>query len=270
MTNEILSKENANVKYAKKLASSSKFRKEENCFLIEGARLCKDAFQSGVRIEKIFYTQKCFEKSEDFISKITKFAKKSFVVSQNVMNAISDTNAPQGIVCVCKHTDKSIHDSDVSKYSSVVLLENIQNPSNLGSIFRTCDALGINLVAVSKNSCDIYNPKTLRGSMGALFRLNVILFSDSSEFIKILQKNNFKVYATVPASGSLLLGTLKFEGKTGIVFGNEGNGLDSETINACNEKIMIPMNANAESLNVSVATGIALWEMTNRGKNIDG
>ncbi len=267
MTSEITSKENANIKYAKKLLSSAKFRKEENAFLIEGVKLCGDAFQNRVSIQKVFYTKKCFEKFENVVSSIIKSSESSFMVSQSIIETISDTNTPQGIVCICKCESKK---SDETECEKIILLENIQNPSNLGSILRTCDALGISMVAVSQNSCDVYNPKTLRGSMGAVFRLNIILFEDSVKFIKNLQKNNFKIYATVLDDNVSLTGNIKFVGKIGIVFGNEGSGLAEEIIEACDEKMTIPMSNSAESLNVSVAAGIVIWEITNRGKNING
>lgn len=270
MVSEITSKENVHVKHAKKLLSSSKFRKEENCFSIEGIRLCEDAFKSGVNIEKVFYTQNCFEKFGNLISGIIKSVKNSFLVSQNIINIISDTDAPQGIVCICKQSETEIRESNITKSPKIVVLESIQNPSNLGSILRTCDALGVKLIGISENSCDIYNPKTLRGSMGSTFRLNIMFYKDTSEFIKYLQQHSFKVYASVPDDNAIPLGSINFEGKTGIVFGNEGNGLEQKTIDSCNGKMTIPMNKNTESLNVSVAAGIAIWEMTDRGKNING
>jgi RNA methyltransferase, TrmH family len=270
MTNETTSKENTHIKHAKKLLSSSKFRKEEQCFIIEGIRLCEDAFQSGVCIEKVFYTKKCLQKFESIVLKIVKSSKSSFLVGDNIIDIVSDTDTPQGIVCICRQSKKSAEEFDVAGCGNIVLLENIQNPSNLGSILRTCDALNVNTVAVSHGSCDIYNPKTLRGSMGAVFRLNIVFFDNTVEFIKTLQKINYRIYSSVPDSDAKALGDINFESKTCVAFGNEGNGLESETIQACDRKITIPMNKNAESLNVSVAVGIAVWEMTNRGKNVNG
>ena len=269
MTNTITSKENPNIKYAKKLLSSSKFRKEEGCFLIEGVRLCEDAFQSKVLIEKVFYTEKCFKKFENIVSEIIKLTQSNFLVSENIINTISDTDTPQGIVCVCRQTKKVAGEIDLTECDNIILLENIQNPSNLGSILRTCDAMNVTSVAVSSGSCDVYNPKTLRGSMGAVFRLNIVFFDNTAEFIKSLQKSNFKTYAAVPDADALILGNINFTGKTAIALGNEGNGLSADAVNACDQKITIPMNRNSESLNVSVAAGIAVWEMTNRGKNIN-
>lgn len=269
MTNEITSKENLNVKYAKKLLFSSKFRKEEGCFLIEGIRLCEDAFKSGVLIEKVFYTEKFLKKFESVVLEIINSAQNSFSVSESIINIISDTDTPQGLVCICRQPKKTAGEFNPSECDNIILLENIQNPSNLGSILRTCDAMSMTSVAISSGSCDVYNPKILRGSMGAVFRLNIVFFDNTAEFIKTLQKNNFKTYATVLDDEALALGNLNFDGKTAIVLGNEGNGVSEEAINACDQKITIPMNKNAESLNVSVAAGIAVWEMTNRGKKIN-
>lgn len=266
---EITSKDNLHIKRAKKILDSSKFRKQERCFLVEGVRMCEEAFKSGNKITEVFYTEKCFEKFSDIVSKISKISEKSFVINEKISKLISDTDTPQGIFCICKLPENTMFDMNNS--DRVVLLENIQNPSNLGSILRTCDALGIKTVAVSQGSCDVYNSKVLRGSMGAVFRLNICFFENTAKFIRELQEEKgFKIYATVPHDDSLILGTTDFKGKCGIILGNEGNGLTQDAIDECFGKITIPMNKQSESLNVSVAAGISIWEMINRGGNLYG
>ena len=261
MTSEIKSKENANVKHAVKLLSSAKFRKENRQFIIEGVRLCADAVSSCVKIEKVFYTEKCYEKFQKDVDKILNVAGQSFVVTDNIINLISDTDSPQGVVCVCSFIDKKIQMNKIKECKSVVILENIQNPSNLGAIFRTCNAFGIEFVAITPGCCDVYNPKVLRSSMGSVFRLSIEVVDDMPGFINFLNENNFKTYATSVGAGAVPIKKIKFENKSAVVFGNEGNGVTAEASNACKEKITIPMNENAESLNVSIAAGIIIWEM---------
>lgn len=266
MENFISSKTNKNIKYAKKLLTLTKFRKQEGKFIIEGIRLCDEAFKNLVDIISLFYTQKLKERFPDLVNAIISKSDEHFVISEEVSSFISDTDTPQGIFCVCKKADSHHNDKGLKDIDKCVLLENIQNPSNLGSIFRSCDALGLKTVVVSSESCDLYAPKVLRGSMGALFRLNLVETDDMKEFINDLKKCDFKVYAAVPNSDALKLGDIKFENKCAIAFGNEGNGLTEDVIKACNFKMTIPMNELSESLNVSVAVGISIWEMMNRGK----
>lgn len=268
MNFEITSKDNLHIKRAVKILSSSRSRKEENCFLVEGIRMCQEVLKSGNKILEVFYTQKCLEKSNDLVLKIKETSEKSFLISEKISQWISDTDTPQGIFCICELP----RDTGVfrSEFDRIVLLENIQNPSNLGSILRTCDALGVRNMAVSSSGCDIFNPKVLRGSMGAIFRLNIFFFEDAAKIIENLQNNGFKIYATVPHDDFEIIGKTKFSDKCGIVLGNEGNGLTPSTIKACSGRITIPMSKNTESLNVAVAAGISIWEMMNRGDCIGG
>lgn len=265
MDNLISSKENIHIKYAKKVMTSSKFRNQENCFLIEGIRLCEDALNNSVVLKETFYTKKCFEKSKNILEKIISKSQKSFMVSESLMNIISDTDAPQGIVCICEKNKLNVNFEDKLKaVNKIVLLENVQNPSNLGTIFRTCDALKVENIVILGNGCDVYNPKVLRGSMGSVFRLNIFEFKNSLELINKLKENGFKIYATTPRSDACFVNNIDFDEKSAIIFGNEGNGLTQELIDICDKKIKIPMNSNAESLNVSVACGILIWEMTKK------
>lgn len=263
MNEVITSRNNLNIKYAKKLLSLSSFRKEEGAFAIEGVRLCADAINSGVEVRTVFYTKKCLDKFHETIFNIIDSSQKNFEVSEDVMKCISDTDTPQGIVCICKI---KILQSEIDYSKSLILLENIQNPSNLGSIFRTCDALGLKNVVISGNSCDIYNPKVLRGSMGAIFRLNVKIEENFLKFLSDLKNKNYKIYATAPSDDAEILGKEKiFSKKCAVVFGNEGNGITEEIFLNSDAKLTIPMNSNAESLNVSTAVGIIVWEMIKGG-----
>lgn len=260
----ISSKTNKNIKYAKKLLSLPKIRKQEGKFIIEGVRLCEEALKNSVDISVLFYTQKLRERFPDLINDMISKSEEHFVINEEVADFISDTGTPQGVFCICKKISENR--KDFKSVDKCVLLENIQNPSNLGSIFRSCDALGVRRVVVSSGSCDLYSPKVLRGSMGAAFRLNLVETENMEEFIKGLKNNGFKVYAAVPNKNALKLGDIKFKNKSAIVLGNEGNGLTENVINVCNFKMTIPMNELSESLNVSVAAGISIWEMMNRGK----
>lgn len=267
MKTEISSKNNETVKNVRKLFNSSKFRNNERKFAIEGIRLCEEAVKSNVEITQIFYTKKCFEKFSDLIGKIVKKNNvREFLVSEAVMQFMSDTEGPQGIICVCNFIDKFVNMSKIKAYSNIILLENLQNPSNLGSIFRSLNAFDIDFVGISFDSCDIYNPKALRGSMGAIFKLNIMKINDFSEFISLLKAKKITVCATVPDENAENITALNNLDKKAVILGNEGNGISDETLKLCDKKMTIPMNPLCESLSVAVAAGIVAWEMSGKGK----
>lgn len=268
---EILSKNNDIIKYIKKVISNPKKRKQDDVFLIEGLRLCEEAVKNNVDIIKVFYTSKFYQKHNSLINTIISANNsQGYIVNETVMEYISDTETPQGIVCLCKMIDKNISIDTIKSYSKIILLENLQNPSNLGSIFRSLDAFGVDLVIISSDSCDVYNPKSLRGSMGAIFKLNIMIENNISGLLVALKKEGFNICSAVPsnkAESVKILGDLK---KVVAILGNEGNGISKKIIELSDRHIVIPMRENCESLNVAVAAGIISWEMTNRGRNSNG
>lgn len=260
MANFITSRNNENIKYITKLLNSSKFRKENHQFVIEGLRLCYDALRSNVNIQKVFYTEEIYNKFTDLMNKIIKFANSVFVVNEKIMKIISDTDCPQGIVCVCEFIDHDLH-LDANK-NRIVILDNIQNPSNLGAIIRTCDALGFDGVVISKDSCDIYNPKTLRASMGSIFRTKVLLAEDIKDVVIYLKKNGVYAVAMAAENDSIDIRSMNNLDNIALVIGNEGNGIREEIKEVCSCKGKIPINSDVDSLNAAVAAGIAMWEVT--------
>lgn len=259
MNNFIKSKSNENIKYTSKLLSSAKFRRENRQFVIEGLRLCNDALKSGVKIRKVFYTDRIYKKSYETIDKITAVCGQAFVTDEKIMKIISDTDCPQGIVCICDFIDCDLNLKDHK--NRIIILDNIQNPSNLGSIIRTCDALNFDGAVISENSCDIYNPKALRGSMGSVFRTK-FLIKNLEEIIPELDKKGIMTVAMTIEDGSLDIRTLGGTQNIALVIGNEGNGIRDEIKNICTCKSKIPISGGTDSLNAAVAAGIAMWEVT--------
>lgn len=268
---EISSKTNSNIKYIKKLMSSSKLRKSEGVFLAEGTRLCEEALKNFTVITKIFYTAKCYSRFKYLIDDIIKNNHPQvYVVSEMIMKFLSDTQTPQGIMCLCKIIDKKVNIDKIKLYSKIVLLENIQNPTNIGSIFRSLNAFGVDAVIVSSNSCDIYSPKVLRGSMGAIFKLNILVVDNLSEVLILLKEHGFTVCASLPEKDAKPVTIINKIQKVAVILGNEGSGISNEVKRLCDEHIVIPMRKCCESLNVSVAAGIISWEMAGRKvKNSD-
>ncbi len=254
---EISSKDNKLIKYIAKLQSSSKFRREEKRFVAEGLRVCTEAVLSGAEIVTVLVTENALNKHSDALKCLLEACSDTYLTSEKAMAAACDTQTPQGVVCIIKTLDNNIDlDTINNKY---ILAENVQDPSNLGTILRTADALGLSGVIMTKDCCDIYSPKVCRGAMGALYRVPFRIIDSAPDFIRSFNITGTSYAAVVRDAQSVT--ECAFDGNSLVAIGNEGNGLTEETANACTYRITIPMSSNAESLNAAIAAGILMWEM---------
>lgn len=256
---KITSKDNSLIKHINKLNKSSKYRRENKEFVVEGVRICKDAVISDAKISSLVICEDVADKYSDVINLIMPAADKSYIVSKQIFKEISGTKTPQGILCVINSLDKPTLSDKIKSNGKLVALDNIQDPSNLGTILRTAEAVGVDGVVLSADCCDIYSPKVIRGSMGAVFRLPFLIENSISEFIN--NHKEFTSYASVVDKRAEKITEIEFENSCILVIGNEGNGVKQSTIDSCDKLITIPMNGRAESLNASAAAAILIWEM---------
>lgn len=231
-------------------------RSQNGLFVIEGIRLCFDACKSGVKIKSVFVTETCLLKCKNETEKIIENADESYIVTTEVIKHISDTVSPQGIVCVCEFIDSEIKITDNLK---VAVLVDVADPANVGTISRTAEAFGIDALVVC-GGCDIYNPKALRASMGALFRLPVLVL-DECEVFDFFKENKIASYASTPRENAKKITEIVFSDRSAVLIGNEANGLKSEVIGKCDEAVTIPMLGRAESLNAAAAASVLMFEM---------
>lgn len=252
---EITSKENSLIKLTSELQNSSKKRHKTGLFVLEGLRICKDAFENGIRFDKLIISKTAKEKFCSIISDFSSVCAECYLLPDSLFKKISETDSPQGIIVLAKKPETKKLDFSQGRF---VGLENLQDPSNLGAIARSCEALGADGILLSKNCCDPFSPKSLRASMGTLLRIPVIILDD---FVNDIKKLGLKTFACVVDSEALPITKANFTDGSIVLIGNEANGLTADTINACDLKITIPMNGTAESLNASVAAAIAVWEM---------
>ena len=256
----IKSKENKTIKYIGKLISSTKFRREEQLFVVEGVRLCEETLKNECCVEYLLFSESALSKYNDIISKLKTKSKKNLCLDDRAFSALSDTKTPQGVMCVVKTLDKNTHFDKIIQNGIVLALDCIQDPSNLGTILRSADALGISGVVLSHDCCDIYSPKVVRGSMGAVFRIPFCITDNLESFID--EFNSFGTsYACVLDESAVVLNDVNFNKPVLSVIGNEGNGISKPVIDICTHKLYIPMKNNAESLNAAVAASIIMWEM---------
>ncbi len=257
---KIESTDNKIVKKAVKLKGSASYRQSEKLFLIEGLRLCNDALISGVNIKYALCTNRFIEKNPTLSDSIKESAEEGFFeISDSVEKKLSDTKTPQGIFLICDIKDFSDNTLNGSKY---LALENISDPSNLGTIIRTAEAFNLDGLILSDDCCDVYNPKVLRGSMGGTFRLNIIIPNDFYGFLTKSKGAGFKIISTTPKKDACDIKNLANIDKTICLIGNEGNGLTDKAFNLSDECMTIKMNGRGESLNASVAASIIIYEMT--------
>lgn len=253
----IESKNNALFKETKKL-KDRKGRNKASKYIIEGFRLVEEALKARVDIEYIFIES---DEMEKFNNCLLKFHRdyvnsiKIYEISKNLNKELSSTENPQGVTAVINmNTSKFNYNG-----SFYILCDKVQDPGNLGTIIRTSHAAGVDGIILTKGTVDVYNDKTLRSTMGSIFYIPIIYDDDNFSIIKSFKEKNYDIVATsLQAENDFFNENLK--GNTIIVVGNEGNGVTSDIYNLSNKKVKIPMPGGAESLNVSVATSIIIYE----------
>ena len=256
----ITSKDNEIIKNIRKL-KEKKYRDANNEYLIEGIKLIKEAVEEKAKIKLIVVCEESIEDGDIDQKLLYEIAKYDCIyVNKKVFSILTDVQNPQGILAVI---EKKNNEEDINyKEDIIVVLDGIQDPGNLGTILRTIDSVGLSQVIVSKETADSYNPKVVRSTMGAIFRVNVIESEDLLQTLKNLKKHKYKIMATSLETNNSIY-DVEYNKKV-IVIGNEANGVSKNVLEYADEKIKIPMLGKTESLNASVATSIILYEYVRR------
>lgn len=259
---KITSKENEFIKHIKKL-KDKKYRDLSNEYVIEGIKLVAEAMQEKAPIKQIILCDDC-EKNEaipkDLMYEIAK--QECIYITQKIFKYLSEVETPQGILAVIEKNN-SHTDIDYTQ-DMIVALDNVQDPGNLGTILRTVDSVGLTQILVSKGTADAYNPKVVRSTMGAIFRVRIIECEDLKQTLKEIKRHKFKIVVSSLQTQNTIY-DVNYNKKV-IIIGNEANGVEKEIQDMADEKIKIPMLGKTESLNASVATGIILYEYVRQKK----
>jgi len=234
--------------------SNKKFRDINNLYVIEGEHLIEEYLKSDLPDQGIKYIiARNDYQNYDLGDKLSGF--NLHLLNRAKFDKLCDTKTPQGVLAVVEK--KMIYANDGNKF--IVALENINDPGNLGTILRTCYWFGVDKVLISSNSADIYNPKTIRSTQGAIFHLSIETDVDLISKIESLSKSGFDVFLT-SLDGQPMINGLKTD-KCVLVFGNEANGISNGIQNNdCYKQIKIESYTDCESLNVSVSAGILISE----------
>ncbi len=246
----IESSSNTLFKQTKKLLTRSG-RKKSGLFIIEGERIVRDAAKGKANINYIFVNDSFGEAhSKDF------GGVKIYSLTDKLFDELKSTVNSQGILAVADYINSDTEEIDFSK-GCYLYLDSVADPGNMGTIIRSADAFGADGVILSNGCVDVFNPKVLRSTMSGIF--NIKLYFDDDGILQRFKENGFKIAGTFP-DGFSSSREFDFSDKCVIVMGNEANGICPQTEKYCTHRVTIPMTGGAESLNVSVACGIILYE----------
>ncbi len=253
----INSKDNELIKHVKKL-KEKKYRDEYDEYIIEGHKFLLEAIQEKANIKKIIISES-YSVSDNYkdLCKKENEIQDMVVVSDRLFNDISGVVNNQGILAIIEKGNSAENEIDYSE-DFFLILDNIQDPGNMGTIIRTADSLNMRQIIVSKGTVEVFNPKVVRSTMGAIFRVKVIEVKNIPDLIKTFENKSIKVYATDLSTDKTIY-SVDFH-KSAVIIGNEANGVEEEIKEVATDKIKIPMIGKAESLNAAVATGIILFE----------
>lgn len=233
----ITSKDNELIKHIKKL-KDKKYRDENKEYVVEGIKMIEEAIQEKCQIKQIIICDDCEKTSIISKEQMYEIAKYECIyVTNKVFESITGVVNPQGILAVIEKNNTK--QENIKSEEIIVALDDIQDPGNLGTILRTVDSIGLTQILVSKGTADVYNPKVVRSSMGAIFRVNIIECEDLKQTLKNLQKQNYEIVVT-SLQGKNSIYEIKYNKKI-IVIGNEANGVEKEIQELENQKVKIPM-----------------------------
>lgn len=259
----VTSKDNRWVKECRRLLTQRKARKETGLFVAEGARLCQEAARCGLVIPRLLVTQSALDRYPALLAPVREAAQEVLGISEELAAGLGDTKTPQGVFALCQMpVQPPLSFIPQGRY---LLLESIQDPVNLGTIIRTADAFGATALVLSPDVTDCYGPRVLRGAMGSVFRIP-IFYTALDKTLETLHSMDMPVYAATLEQGSVPVQRLRqlHPGGIAVAVGNEGAGLQPQTVARCGRTVHIPMGGDTESLNAAVAASIILWEVCGR------
>lgn len=252
---QITSPQNNVIKNIKELQKKKSARKSEGLFVIEGIRGVKE-IPSHVKIKYLITTSEVDEKELGAVK-----AEERLEVSKEIYKSISDTQSPQGAMAVAYMPTYDLVHFNIEA-GHYLVLENLQDPGNLGTIIRTAHAFDFKGVFITKGSVDLYSPKVVRSTMSSLFHVPIVIEEEIDTYMDFLKQKGVTLYTTALIPGAKPIYDITFEEKVAIIIGNEGNGVSERVKEASDHTVIIPMPGAAESLNAAIATSICMYEIT--------
>ena len=250
----ITSTANAQVKNLAQLIKKSKARTEQGVYIVEGIKMFQEAPKE--EIVKVYLSEELYDKGTlaESLNGVT-----YEVLKNDVFNHVADTKTPQGVLCVMKQKKYTLDQLTEGTCPLMLVLENLQDPGNLGTMMRTAEGAGVTGVLLSRGCVDIYNPKTIRSTMGSIYRVPFLYTDDLLGDMDKLHAKGICTYAA-HLKGKGYYDEESYKEPTAFLIGNEGNGLSDELSDKAKQYIKIPMEGKLESLNAAVAAAILMYE----------
>ncbi|MEA4813676.1 MAG: RNA methyltransferase [Oscillospiraceae bacterium] len=245
----ITSRKNKIITHLRDLALDGVYRRKAGEFVCDGERTLREALSSGAELTCVIWGgEVLFELSGSFIQ---------CTCPDDLVRYVSPLKSSSGPVFSVKIPYTAEKEE---KVSSAIVLENVQDPGNVGTVIRTADAMGTDIVILVGNCADLYNPKAVRATMGGIFRQRVFE-TDIDGLIDYVNQNSLKLYAAALSENSEDIRKIDLK-EAAVAIGSEGGGLSAELMNLCEGSIIIPMRPECESLNAAIAASIVMWEMS--------
>ena len=241
-------------------------RRRDKVFLAEGVKMFLEAPPDWIM--EVYLTEALFEKqkaNQAFKDRLKAVGYE--LVSEEVFSRISDTQTPQGILCVLRQPEYELSDLLKGENPLLIVLENLQDPGNVGTVLRTAAALGIDRLCLC-GCAELYHPRVVRAAMGALFRQRIDLCTDAAAYLHSLRRAGYVPLAAMPRADGLRLGTDALPPAVVFAVGNEGHGLSAAAAQACCGAVQIPMTPGSESLNAAAAAALLIWETVRQEEHI--
>lgn len=266
----ISSNKNDKIKKIALLLKSKKARTEQGLFVIEGLRIAADMLRSAnAGVEQIFVSESflasgSWKEYPAFINAGFPDKLPVVAVKDSVFDSVSETVTPQGIICVVRQPNYSygdiVTDRNIGTRLRLLILEDIQDPGNLGTMVRTAEAAGMNGIIMSRGTVDIFSPKVTRSTMGSIFRVPFMYTDNLPELLDRLNADGVSVYAAYLRDGEDY-GNVEYSSRAAVMIGNEGNGLSDESVAHASKNVFIPMMGEIESLNAGVAAALLMYKL---------
>ena len=264
----ITSYSNKSVREVIQLNQKAKVRNSQGIFVAEGVKMFAEA--PADLIHKVYMAQRAeTDLRSVYGRKLDELSVE--IVADDVFDKMSDTKTPQGILCLVKQFHYELEGlltkSKNKSHALFILLEDLQDPGNLGTIFRTGEGSGVDGIIMSSRTADVYNPKVIRSTMGSVYRVPFLYTDDLCGTIYTLKEHDISVYAA-HLDGTKYYDEFDYCPGTAFLVGNEGSGLQRETAECADKLLKIPMEGEVESLNAAVASSILLYEAYRQRRNM--
>ena len=251
----ITSTSNPQVKELLHLQKKSKARNERNVFIVEGIRMFREVPKD--RLEKVYISESFYNKKKEELE-LEQFPVE--ILSDKVFSHVSDTKTPQGVLSIVRQKTTSLDEILKVENPYLMILDNLQDPGNLGTIVRTAEGAGVTGILLSRDCVDIYNPKTIRSTMGSVYRMPFLYVDDMDQILQTLKQEGIKTYAA-HLQGKNCYDEEDYKSGCAFLIGNEGNGLRKEIADQADVWIRIPMHGQVESLNAAIAASVLMFEV---------